>query len=90
MTKKRTAFVTGITGQDGSYLAELLLDKGYQVVGLARRSTHYHYENIEHLTGRIILEYGDLIDPDSIERGQPRCTTWQRNRCRPIVGSSQS
>jgi GDPmannose 4,6-dehydratase len=67
MTKK-TAFVTGVTGQDGSYLAELLLEKGYEVVGLARRSTHYHYENIDHLAGKIILEYGDLIDADSIER----------------------
>ncbi|MCP4543396.1 MAG: GDP-mannose 4,6-dehydratase [Chloroflexi bacterium] len=66
MTKK-TAFVTGVTGQDGSYLAELLLEKGYKVVGLARRSTHYHYENIDHLAGKIILEYGDLIDASSIE-----------------------
>jgi GDPmannose 4,6-dehydratase len=65
---RQTAFITGITGQDGSYLAEFLLEKGYEVVGLARRSTHYHYENIEHLTGKIILEYGDLIDPDSIGR----------------------
>jgi GDPmannose 4,6-dehydratase len=62
------ALVTGITGQDGSYLAEFLLEKGYQVVGLVRRSTHYHYENIDHLGGEITLEYGDLIDPDSIER----------------------
>jgi GDPmannose 4,6-dehydratase len=62
------ALVTGITGQDGSYLAEFLLEKGYQVVGLVRRSTHYHYENIDHLAGEITLEYGDLIDPDSIER----------------------
>jgi GDPmannose 4,6-dehydratase len=65
---RQTAFITGVTGQDGSYLAELLLEKGYEVVGLARRSTHYHYENIDHLTGKIILEYGDLIDPGSIER----------------------
>ena len=68
MTETRTAFITGITGQDGSYLAELLLGKGYRVVGLARRSTHYRYENIDHLAGRIVLEYGDLIDGDSIER----------------------
>jgi GDPmannose 4,6-dehydratase len=67
MTKK-TAFVTGVTGQDGSYLAEFLLEKGYEVIGLVRRSTHYHYENIDHLVGRVVLEYGDLIDPDSIER----------------------
>ena len=67
MPQKQTAFITGITGQDGSYLAEFLLEKGYQVIGLARRTTHYHYENIGHLTGKIIIEYGDLIDPDSIE-----------------------
>ncbi|MBU0702801.1 MAG: GDP-mannose 4,6-dehydratase, partial [Chloroflexi bacterium] len=68
MTKKPIAFITGITGQDGSYLAELLLEKGYEVVGLARRTTHYHYENIDHLIGKVAIEYGDLIDPDSIER----------------------
>ena len=67
MAKKQVALITGITGQDGSYLAELLLEKGYQVVGLARRSTHYHHENIAHLTGKITLEFGDLIDPDTIE-----------------------
>lgn len=68
MATKQIALITGITGQDGSYLAELLLEKGYQVVGLARRSTHYHYENIEHLSGKITIEYGDLIDPDTIEQ----------------------
>lgn len=67
MPQKQIAFITGITGQDGSYLAEFLLEKGYQVIGLARRTTHYHYENIGHLIGKIIIEYGDLIDPDSIE-----------------------
>jgi GDPmannose 4,6-dehydratase len=64
---EKIALVTGVTGQDGSYLAEFLLEKGYQVVGLARRSTHYHYENIAHLVGRITLEYGDLIDPHTLE-----------------------
>lgn len=64
---KETAFITGITGQDGSYLAELLLDKGYDVVGLTRRTTHHRFENIEHLAGKIILEFGDLIDPGTIE-----------------------
>jgi GDPmannose 4,6-dehydratase len=65
---KPTAFITGITGQDGSYLAEFLLEKGYQVVGLVRRSTNYRYPNIDHLIGRITLEYGDLIDSHAIER----------------------
>lgn len=60
----KTALITGITGQDGSYLAELLLEKGYHVVGLARRSTNYRYPNIDHLIGKITLEYGDLIDSD--------------------------
>ncbi|HEY73007.1 MAG: GDP-mannose 4,6-dehydratase [Anaerolineaceae bacterium 4572_32.2] len=68
MTEKQIALITGITGQDGSYLAEFLLEKGYEVVGLARRTTHYHYENIDHLIGRITIEYGDLIDANSIER----------------------
>jgi GDPmannose 4,6-dehydratase len=68
MTAKKVALITGITGQDGSYLAEFLLEKGYEVVGLVRRSTHYHYENIDHLAGRVTLEYGDLIDANSIER----------------------
>jgi GDPmannose 4,6-dehydratase len=68
MTAKKVALITGITGQDGSYLAEFLLEKGYEVVGLVRRSTHYHYENIDHLAGQVTLEYGDLIDANSIER----------------------
>jgi GDPmannose 4,6-dehydratase len=67
MTDKRTAFITGITGQDGSYLAEFLLEKGYHVVGLVRRSTNYRYPNIDHLIGKITLEYGDLIDSHAIE-----------------------
>lgn len=61
-----TAFITGVTGQDGSYLAELLLEKGYDVVGMVRRSTNYYYPNIDHLAGKIRLEYGDLIDSDSV------------------------
>ena len=68
MANPKTALITGVTGQDGSYLAELLLDKGYQVVGMSRRSTHYHHENIEHLSGRLIVEYGDLIAPNCMDR----------------------
>lgn len=68
MTKRQIALITGITGQDGSYLAEFLLEKGYEVVGLARRTTHYHYENIDHLIGKITIAYGDLIDASSIEQ----------------------
>jgi GDPmannose 4,6-dehydratase len=68
MSDSKTALVTGITGQDGSYLAEFLLDKGYRVVGLARRSTHYDHANIAHLAGKISLEYGDLVDPHAVDR----------------------
>jgi GDPmannose 4,6-dehydratase len=67
MPRKEVAFITGITGQDGSYLAEFLLEKGYDVVGLSRRTTHQRYENIEHLAGKIALEFGDMIDPTTIE-----------------------
>lgn len=71
----KTALITGITGQDGSYLAELLLDKGYHVVGIVRRSTNYRYPNIDHLIGKVGLEYADLIDGDAlgeiIRRYQP-------------------
>lgn len=66
MTSPKTALVTGITGQDGSYLADWLLTKGYRVVGLARRSTNYDYPNIRHLIGKITLEYGDLMDSDCL------------------------
>lgn len=64
---QKTAFITGITGQDGSYLAEFLLARDYRVVGLARRSTQYHYPNIQHLSGKIALEFGDLMDAESLE-----------------------
>ena len=68
MTETKRALVTGITGQDGSYLAELLLEKGYEVIGLARRSTNYYYGNISHLASKIILEYGDLLDGSNLGR----------------------
>ena len=59
---KRTALITGISGQDGSYLAELLLAKGYHVVGILRRTTNYLLPNIAHLYGKIQLEFGDVLD----------------------------
>ncbi|MBT7075620.1 MAG: GDP-mannose 4,6-dehydratase [Anaerolineae bacterium] len=62
----KTALVTGITGQDGSYLAELLLEKGYKVVGMARRSSTVNFERIEHLLDDIIVEQGDLHDQGSL------------------------
>ncbi len=62
----RTALITGITGQDGSYLAELLLEKGYQVHGVVRRSSHEGASRIAHLAGRITLHQADLLDQSSL------------------------
>src|SRR5512147_2259656 len=61
-----TALITGITGQDGSYLAELLLTKGYRVIGVARRSSTVTSERIEHLLDRITVVQGDLHDQGSL------------------------
>ena len=63
---KRRALITGITGQDGSYLAELLLDKGYDVIGMVRRTSTVTFERIDHLMDRIELHSGDLMDPLSL------------------------
>jgi GDPmannose 4,6-dehydratase len=62
----RRALITGITGQDGSYLAEFLLERGYEVHGLVRRSSTERFERIEHLRGRIALHQGDLLDQRSL------------------------
>ena len=61
-----TALITGITGQDGSYLAELLLSKGYRVIGVARRSSTVTYERIDHLLDDITVVQGDLHDQGSL------------------------
>ncbi len=60
------ALITGITGQDGSYLAELLLAKGYDVVGVVRRTSHHSYERIEHLLDRVEVVAADLLDQHSL------------------------
>ena len=60
------ALITGVTGQDGSYLAELLLDKGYEVHGVVRRSSTETFERIAHLRSRIRLHQGDLLDQSSL------------------------
>ena len=65
MATKR-ALITGITGQDGSYLAELLLDEGYEVHGMVRRASTEKFERIEHLRDRITLHQGDLLDQRSL------------------------
>jgi GDPmannose 4,6-dehydratase len=74
MSEKK-ALITGITGQDGSYLAELLLEKGYEVYGMVRRSSTENFERIDHLTDRITLIQADLLDPTSLvealEEAQP-------------------
>jgi len=58
--------ITGITGQDGSYLAEHLLAKGYEVAGVVRRTSHHSYERVEHLLGRVQLVHADLLDQHSL------------------------
>ena len=65
MTQRR-ALITGITGQDGSYLAELLLEKGYKVYGMVRRSSSDRFERLAHLQDRVELREGDLLDQLSI------------------------
>lgn len=62
----KVALITGVTGQDGSYLAELLLEKGYQVHGMVRRSSEEKFERIGHLRDRVKLHQGDLLDQFSL------------------------
>jgi GDPmannose 4,6-dehydratase len=68
-----TALITGITGQDGSYLAEFLLEKGYRVVGVVRRSSTTPYERIGHLVDRIELVSADLLDQHSLVEAMAYC-----------------
>jgi GDPmannose 4,6-dehydratase len=87
----KRALITGITGQDGSYLAELLLDKGYEVHGIIRRASSFNTDRIDHLyedpheeDRRLILHYGDLSDATVLrrilEKACPRrSTTWARS-----------
>lgn len=66
--KRKVSFITGVTGQDGSYLAELLLEKGYEVHATMRRASTFNTERIEHLMGheRLHLHHGDVTDPSNI------------------------
>ncbi len=66
MNNKRSALVTGITGQDGSYLAELLLEHGYEVHGMVRRASTEKFDRIEHIRDQIVLHQGDLLDQRSL------------------------
>src|SRR3970282_1437526 len=68
-----TALITGITGQDGSYLAEFLLAKGYRVVGIVRRSSTTPYERIAHLVDRVELISADLLDQHSLVEAMAAC-----------------
>ncbi|MCW3067695.1 MAG: GDP-mannose 4,6-dehydratase [Solirubrobacterales bacterium] len=66
MPDRRSALITGVTGQDGSYLAELLLEKGFVVHGLVRRASTEKFDRIEHIRDRITLHQGDLLDQRSL------------------------
>lgn len=75
MTEKKTALITGITGQDGSYLSELLLEKGYEVHGIIRRTSTFNTDRIDHIyvdphqeDARLFLHYGDLTDGTTLRR----------------------
>lgn len=75
MTPHKKAFITGITGQDGSYLTELLLEKGYEVHGLIRRASNFNTHRIDHIyrdphkhNGRLSLHFGDLSDGSNLNR----------------------
>jgi GDPmannose 4,6-dehydratase len=66
MSERRRALITGITGQDGSYLAEFLLDQGYEVHGMVRRASTEKFDRIEHVRHRVTLHQGDLLDHRSL------------------------
>ena len=89
----RTALITGITGQDGSYLAEFLLEQGYEVHGMVRRSSTEKFDRIEHIRDRVTLHQGDLLDHarSSTRSGRAtrtRSTTSPRCRSSPPPGFS--
>ncbi|OGY15933.1 MAG: GDP-mannose 4,6-dehydratase [Candidatus Chisholmbacteria bacterium RIFCSPHIGHO2_01_FULL_48_12] len=64
----KTALITGITGQDGSYLAELLLEKNYRVIGLVSQKYNIGWQNVEQIKDKLVIEDGDLLDRESLER----------------------
>ena len=93
--KERRALITGITGQDGSYLAEFLLEKGYQVSGMVRRASTENVDRIAHIAGDINLVQGDLLDQLSlmsvVEETRPTSsTTWPRRASSRRPGASPS
>ena len=66
MSKRKRALITGITGQDGSYLAEFLLEQGYEVIGMVRRSSTVNFDRIRHIQDKLTLVPGDLMDEVSL------------------------
>ncbi|MGK7936737.1 MAG: GDP-mannose 4,6-dehydratase, partial [Xenococcaceae cyanobacterium] len=75
MTEAKRALITGITGQDGSYLSEFLLEKGYEVHGIIRRTSTFNTDRIDHIyvdphspEARLFLHYGDLTDGTTLRR----------------------
>ena len=74
-SERKCALITGITGQDGSYLAELLLDKGYDVIVITRRTSLINFERIRHIQDRVPISQGDLLNQaafiEIIEENQP-------------------
>jgi len=73
MSERKRALVTGLTGQDGSYLAEFLLEKGYEVFGLVRRSSMPRLERVQGILSDVEVVYGDLIDQSSLQRVMGDC-----------------
>lgn len=73
MSEQRRALITGITGQDGSYLAEFLLEKGYRVFGMVRRTSTVNFERIQHIQDKIELVQGDLLDQVSLIQILQQC-----------------
>jgi len=85
----KRALITGVTGQDGSYLAEFLLEQGYTVIGMVRRSSTVTFERIAHIQDRLELVAGDLLDgcrssTSCATTGPTRSTTWP-----PVVRPDQ-
>ena len=89
----KRALITGITGQDGSYLAEFLLNKGYEVHGIIRRASTFNTRRIDHLYvdphvrgRRLFMHYGELVDGSRLtvlavaDPARTRCTTWRPSR----------
>lgn len=64
--KKKKALITGVTGQDGSYLSEFLLEQGYEVIGMVRRTSTVNFQRIQHIQDRLTLVQGDLLDQSSL------------------------